>query len=219
MIRCCVFDLDGTLLSTLDSITYHLNNTLRNGGLAEITVEDSRAFIGDGSRKLVSRAVGKSGDVDPDVLERVLATYNEAYNDDPLPLTEPYPGIAELVDELFERDILLAVVTNKPEPTAKKLIEHFFPEKFRLVIGGRAGAVLKPDPADTLKVISSLGCEPGESAFVGDTAVDILTAKNAEVALSVGVLWGFRGEDELTSAGADVLISEPAQLIYEMEKK
>ena len=219
MIKCCVFDLDGTLLSTLDTITLHLNNTLRSEGLLEITVDECRAFIGDGARKLVLRAVGKSGEVEVPRFEKILATYNEAYNSDPLPLTEPYPGITALVGELVHRGYRLAVVTNKPEPTAKKLVEHFFKDSFDLVIGGRAGAVLKPDPTDTLNAIAELGCLPSETAFIGDTSVDIMTAKNATVALSVGVSWGFREVAELSAAGADVIIDEAKSLICELEKR
>ena len=219
MIKCCVFDLDGTLLSTLDTITLHLNNTLRHEGLLEITVEECRAFIGDGARKLVARAVGKSGDVNAAVFERILATYNEAYNNDPLPLTEPYPGVASLVSELVRQGYRLVVVTNKPERTAKKLVEHFFNDSFDLVVGGRAGAVLKPDPTDTLNAIAELGCSPSETAFIGDTSVDVLTAKNAAVALSVGVSWGFREISELVGAGADLIIDKACDLIYELEKR
>ena len=218
MIKCCVFDLDGTLLSTLDTITLHLNNTLRGEGLLEITVEECRAFIGDGARKLVARAVAKSGEVSAESFERILTTYNAAYNNDPLPLTEPYPGITSLVDELVSRGYRLAVVTNKPEPTAKKLIDHFFGESFELVIGGRAGAVLKPDPADTLNAISALGYTSSEAAFIGDTSVDILTARNAKVALSVGVSWGFRDVAELSTAGADVIINGADELVGELEQ-
>ena len=217
MIKCAIFDLDGTLLSTLDTITLHLNNTLQAEGLPVITLEECRAFIGNGARKLVSRAVGKSGDVDAVVTERVLKTYNRAYNDDPLPLTVPYDGIPELVDALLLRGVRLAVVTNKPEPTAKKLIEHFFPNKFSLVIGGREGAVLKPDPADTLYAIKALGYSAKEAVFVGDTSVDILTGKNAGVALSVVVSWGFREKAELVDAGADIIINEAPQLLREVD--
>lgn len=216
MIKCVIFDLDGTLLSTLDTITFHLNNTLRERGLCEITVEDCRAFIGNGAKKLVSRAVGKSGTDDTDTVLSVLGAYNEAYNDDPLPLTYPYSGIPELVDMLRERGIRLAVVTNKPENTAKKLIEYFFPGKFDLVVGGRTGAELKPDPTETLAAINTLGCEPCEAVFVGDTSVDICTAKNSKVALAVGVSWGFRDRGELESAGADLVIDHPLSLLAEV---
>lgn len=205
MIKCCIFDLDGTLLSTLETITFHLNNTLRQEGLSEITLDECRAFIGDGARKLVGRAIAKSGVTDTATLERVLRVYNEAYNDSPLPETEPYPGITELIDRLYSSGINLAVVTNKPERTARLLIDHFFEGRFSAVVGGREGVPLKPDPTSSLGVIGSLGLASGETAFIGDTAVDITTGRNMCAALSVGVCWGFRSEDELLGAGADAL--------------
>ena len=129
-IRCVIFDLDGTLLSTLDTITYHLNFALRQYGLTEISVADTAAFIGNGARKLVMRAIGKNHERTDALVSSVLLKYNSAYDSDPLPLTFPYEGISELVDELVCRGITLGVITNKPEPTAKKLVEHFFGGKF-----------------------------------------------------------------------------------------
>ena len=218
MIKCCVFDLDGTLLSTLDTITYHLNNTLKSEGISPITVNDTRNFIGNGARKLVFRAIAKGGVTDEVLGERVLRAYNEAYNRDPLPCTEPYPGITELVDSLCEKGVRLAVVTNKPQVTAKKLIEHFFPGKFSIVSGGRDDIILKPDPTETLRVIAELCIEPSMTAFIGDTSVDIITGKNAQVALTVGVSWGFREERELIEAGADAVVKNAAELYAELVK-
>ena len=218
MVDCCVFDLDGTLLQTLDTITYHLNNTLSSVGLSTITVDDTSAFIGNGARLLVSRAVRVSGDVDESKIEYVLKTYNTAYNSDPLPLTYPYPGVVELIDVLVESGARLSVVTNKPERTAKQLIDRFFPGKFSYVYGGRDGAVLKPDPTDTLDVISKMGAKPERTAFIGDTAVDIETGKNAGVAAYIGVSWGFRDKSELLSAGANLVVDTANELFRELDK-
>lgn len=212
MIKYVLFDLDGTLLSTLNTITHHLNSVLRAHSFCEITVEDCSNFIGNGARKLVSRALSKSGEYDEDTLSVVLAEYNRAYDSDPLPMTHPYEGIVTLVDRLFNNGITLGVVTNKPESTAKILIEHFFPGKFKFVSGGRSGAVLKPDPKESVSMLASVGGTASECAFVGDTPVDILTGKNMNAALSVGVSWGFRSRSELLSVGADVVIDEPSDL-------
>lgn len=218
VIECCVFDLDGTLLQTLDTITYHLNNTLSSEGLITISSEDTRRFIGNGARKLVSRAVGVSGEVGEDKVERVLTVYNTAYNKDPLPYTYPYHGVTELIDALYEKGIKLAVVTNKPEATANQLITHFFPNRFSCVCGGRAGAILKPDPTDTLEVIRKLGASPETTAFIGDTSVDIETGKNVGVAISVGVSWGFRNREELIASGADLIVDTADNLLCRLEK-
>lgn len=213
MIKYVLFDLDGTLLSTLDTIAYHLNSTLSGCGLNAITVDDIRRFIGNGAKKLVASAVMMSGVNDEEVISQVLSIYNRAYHSDPIPATEPYDGITRLVDTLYNSGVKLAVVTNKPDDTAKKLIEHFFPGRFDLISGGRAGIVLKPDPNEALSVLSRLGGNLVECAFVGDTSVDIVTGKNMGAALSVGVSWGFRSRDELFSAGADRIADTADELL------
>ena len=217
MIKYVLFDLDGTLLSTLETITYHLNNALVGESFGKISVDDTRAFIGNGARKLVARALAKVGVFDGEALTRTLFSYNEAYNSDPLPKTYPYDGITELVDTLYARGITLGVVTNKPEPTAKTLIEHFFPGKFAFVSGGREGAVLKPDPTESLRLLAELGGAAAECAFVGDTSVDIETGKNMAAALSIGVSWGFRSREELLSVGADVIADHPSEILAALD--
>ena len=213
MIKYVLFDLDGTLLSTLDTITYHLNSTISGLSLGEVTPEDTRAFIGNGARKLVSRALAKNGVTDEETVLRVLRIYNDAYDSDPIPHTYPYEGVSDLVDNLYEMGITLGVVTNKPEPTAVKLIEHFFPGKFTFVSGGREGAILKPDPTEALSLLESVGGNSSECAFVGDTNVDIYTGKNMNAALSIGVSWGFRSRKELLSAGADIVVDEASEIL------
>ena len=219
MIKYVLFDLDGTLLSTIETITYHLNSALESHSLGRITVEDAKAFIGNGARKLVERALLKNGISDGDTVAKILLEYNRAYDSDPLPLTYPYAGIADLVDDLYNSGIKLAVVTNKPEPTARKLIEHFFYGKIDIVSGGRTGAVLKPDPTESRRVLSALGGEASECAFVGDTYVDIETGKNMGAALTVGVTWGFRSREELTGAGADFIADCPEQILSAIRKQ
>lgn len=218
-IRCVIFDLDGTLLSTLETITLHLNRALTDHGFDEISIDDTSKFIGNGARKLVTRAVTKNKEAALDTVLSVLTAYNRDYDSDPLPLTAPYPGIVDLVDQLYKIGIVIGVITNKPNSTARKLIEHFFDDKFAFVRGGREGATLKPDPADSLDAISSLGILPEECAFVGDTNVDIYTGKNMSAGLSVGVLWGFRSRDELIDAGADAIIAHPPELLTLLENK
>lgn len=213
MIKYALFDLDGTLLSTLDTIRHHLDTTVSGLSLGTVTLEDTRQFIGNGARKLVARALAKNGVTDEDTVEKVLAIYNRAYDSDPLPLTHPYDGVVELVDVLYERGITLGVVTNKPEPTAVKLVESFFPGRFAFVRGGRAGAILKPDPTEALSLIASVGGTPSECAFIGDTDVDVITGKNMGAALSIGVAWGFRSREELVSAGADLVLDRADEVL------
>ena len=212
MIKYALFDLDGTLLSTLDTIRYHLNSTISGLSLGEVTLEDTRQFIGNGARKLVTRALAKNGVTDEETVAKVLGIYNRAYDSDPLPLTYPYDGVVELIDALYERGITLGVVTNKPEPTAIKLVDSFFPGKFAFVRGGKAGAILKPDPTEALSLLDSVGGSASQCAFIGDTDVDIFTGKNMGAALSIGVCWGFRSREELTSAGADFVLDDAKEV-------
>lgn len=213
LIECCLFDLDGTLLSTLDTIRYHLNNTLKKFGLRTISTEECARFIGNGARLLVKRSVSKSGTCDAALIESVLSDYNSAYNSDPIPHTEPYPGISDLVDRLYSKGIKLGVVTNKPQPTAIQLVEHFFKDRFDIVLGGREGAILKPDPTDALMALDVLGSVPSETAFIGDTSVDVETGRNMNARLCVGVSWGFREREELVSAGADAVVDNADELL------
>lgn len=214
MIKYCIFDLDGTLLNTIRSITYYMNNTLRAEGIAPITEEECKIFIGDGARKLVERALRSKGIDSPEVCERVLASYNAAYDRDPYYLTEPYPGIMELIDELNARGLVLGVLSNKPDSTAVSVVKRFFGESFVCIAGGREGVALKPSPDSTLDMLRDMGGTPETLAFIGDTAVDITTGKNAGAALTVGVLWGFRKREELERAGAGV-IAECARDVLE----
>ena len=213
MIKYVLFDLDGTLLSTISTITHHLNGALSAHGLDMITEENTREYIGNGARKLVARAVNKGGVDDEALIGAVLSDYNHAYDIDPLSDTEPYEGIVSLVDKLYADGIKLGVVTNKPDSTAKKLINHFFGDKISIVSGGRAGIVLKPDPTESLSVLLDMGGEVSECAFVCDTSVDILTCKNMGASLSVGVTWGFRSREELQNAGADLTVDD-AEALY-----
>lgn len=219
MIKYVLFDLDGTLLSTLDTIAYHLNLTISSRRLGEVTVEDCRQFIGNGARKLVTRALAKNGVDDEKTISEVLLEYNKAYDSDPLPLTKPYDGVVSLVDKLYDMGVTLVVVTNKPEPTAVQLIENFFPGKFAVVSGGREGAILKPDPTESLDIIARLGGAPSECAFVGDTNVDIKTGKNIAAALTIGVSWGFRSREELLEAGADFVADKAEDVLSAIMRK
>jgi len=219
MIKCVLFDLDGTLLSTLDTITYHLNSVISGLSLGGVTVEDCRQFIGNGARKLVSRALAKNGIYDEETVSLVLDSYNRAYDTDPLPLTEPYCGVVELVDTLYNMGLKLLVVTNKPEPTAAKLIDSFFPGKFAFVRGGSEGVLLKPDPTESLALLQKIDIKASECAFIGDTDVDIHTGKNMGAALSVGVSWGFRKRDELVAAGADFVVDKADEVVRIIREK
>ena len=213
MIRCCIFDLDGTLLDTLPTIKYHLNNTLAVYGLPPATDEDTKIYIGDGAYQLIYRAFTARGISDPDVIARALAEYKAAYDASPYYLTTVYDGIEEMLDALTAAGVTLAVLSNKPDLAAGLVVRNFLPDRFILVRGGRDGVALKPDPAAALDMLTELGFSPDECAFVGDTSVDITTGKNMGASISVGVLWGFRDRAELATAGADIIVENACDIL------
>ena len=202
MIKCCMFDLDGTLLDTLSTITHYVNLTLQKYGVSPINEEECKGFVGNGARMLMRRALAARG-AEGLPFDAVMSDYIAAYDTDPYYLTEPYSGVSELIKELSARGIACAVVSNKQHSSTCAAIAEFFPDGISAVRGGMDGVPLKPDPTAPLAILAELGISPEQTAFVGDTAVDIMTAKNMGAARAIGVSWGFRSVDELASAGAD----------------
>jgi len=203
MIECCIFDLDGTLLNTLKTITHYVNRTLVNHGIEPIGEDDCRRFIGNGAKQLIDSALKFRGAYDENFSQLVLNEYNAAYNENTSYLTVEYEGITEMLKSLAARGVKLGVLSNKPEETTRLAVEKFFPNIFCIVHGGRAGVRLKPHPDALLEMISDMGAEISKVAYIGDTGVDVQTGKAACVGITVGVSWGFRDRDDLV--GADVI--------------
>ena len=214
MIKLCIFDLDGTILDTIHTLTYYVNLTLSKHGISEISEEECKYFVGNGVRVLIERALSSREITNPELLETVLSEFNASYRQNSLYLTEPYPGIREMLSTLKSRGITLAVLSNKPDVLTKSIVSHFFADTFDMVLGGRDGTPLKPDPTAASEIISQFGYSSKECVMIGDSGIDMLTAKAIDAALGIGVLWGFRTADELTSSGAD-LLAEKASDIYE----
>ena len=214
MIKACIFDLDGTLLNTLISIEVRLCEVLREYGVRCVTREETRSFVGDGARELVKRALDADDGFfyTEEKLNEITKVYIDSYNSNPYDLTVPYDGIKEALVSLRKKGIRLAVLSNKPDATVKQLCEKFFPDTFDIVFGARAGVALKPATDGIGDILEILGVRPSETAYFGDTAVDVKTAINYGAGLNVGVLWGFRDADELTAAGAAVLLREPSEI-------
>lgn len=212
MIKHCIFDLDGTLLNTITTITYYVNGLFAREGLRPITEDECKIFVGDGAYQLIKRAANSRGVTDGGEILRLLSEYNSSYHSSPLYLTTPYEGITETLSSLSALGIRASVLSNKPDVAAVAVVSHFFGGSFELVRGGREGVPLKPAPDALLSMLRELGITPDECLFVGDTSVDILTAKNAGVRC-VGCLWGFRDRAELVTAGADYIISAPRELL------
>jgi phosphoglycolate phosphatase len=218
MIKACIFDLDGTLLNTLDTITHYVNATLAELGFTPISEAECCSFIGCGARHLIDCALKSKGASDTALLDRTLKAYNAKYDSDTLYLTRPYDGVVDMIDGLFASGIRLAVLSNKPDATTVDIIERFFPGRFAIAHGGRAGVPLKPDPTALIMTMEELGVSPDETMYIGDTGVDVATGKRAGVYKTVGVSWGYRPVAELVEYGADVIIDHPGDILTEAQK-
>lgn len=209
--------MDGTLVDTIKSISYFANNALNKYGLPSISVERYKVLVGNGATVLVERMIKEVGG-SQEQLEQVLPYYNETYDNDFLYLTEAYEGVCEMLSELKKLGVKSAILSNKPDSTAKKVAEALFEEGLvDVCYGGRDGIALKPDPEGVFEIMKEFGVEKDEVLYVGDTATDIKTAKNAGLT-NIGVLWGFRDRAELEGAGADYIIEKPCE-ITEIAKK
>lgn len=207
-----LFDLDGTLLDTLEDLWNATNHTLRQYGCPERTKEEVRRFVGNGARELIRLALPGSAN-DPDV-DEVLASYQTHYRkvcDEGA--TRPYEGVAEALEQV-KREYPVAIVSNKPDAAVKKLCRGFFGQVYAL--GETEDCPRKPAPDMVFKAMKELGVDT--CVYVGDSEVDVATAKNAGVPC-LCVLWGFRDEEDLKKAGAEHFCSDPkdlAAMLYEL---
>lgn len=205
------FDLDGTLLNTLDDLANATNEALASAGFPQHPLSAYRQFVGSGLQTLVSRAL--PSDIAQEKLDELVRRTGENYARDWAVHTLPYPGIPELLRDLCHWNVLLSVVTNKPHDWTVRMLDHFFPEKpFQVIQGAVPELPHKPDPAGALETARRLGVFPETIAFVGDSDIDMYTAHNAGMG-AYGAAWGFRGATELREAGADKILFEPAAIL------
>ncbi len=211
MIKLCIFDMDGTLVNTINTIAHFGNTALDRFGLEAIPTDDYKLMVGNGSDVLVQRMLAKHGKTMEEYKD-LHPYYVKTYDNDFMYLTEPYDGIIDTLEALQECGIKCAVLSNKDDSTAKKVSDELFEGGLiDLCLGARPGVPLKPEPDAVHEIIEHFGVSKDECLYIGDTATDIKTAKNAGL-YSIGVLWGFRDEAELKSAGADVIISNPMEI-------
>ena len=208
MKKLCIFDLDGTLLNTLDSIAYYVNDTMKHFGLPVIETEKIRTFVGNGAKNLISRSLRYNGsELDA---EKVLSVYIEKYNSDALYLVKPYEGIPELLSKLRENGVTLAVLSNKPHSSTSIMIDKIFgKDLFSVVRGPYNNEKVKPEPAVANEIAK--GFEKENCFFIGDSDVDIKTGRNA-LMHTIGVTWGFRDRGVLQNAGAEKIVSKAADI-------
>lgn len=207
-----IFDLDGTLVNSLDDLADSANAVLHRHGFPVHDVEAYRYFVGNGSRKLIERILPADHAVDEEFVRDFLAEYKEQYAANLLHKTKPYAGIMEMLEELRRRRIPMAVCTNKHQSAAEVIMEALFPrDMFCEIIGDQDGLPRKPDPRKVLHIMENMGVAGDRTLYFGDTSVDMDTACNAGT-FAVGVLWGFRPPEELSEHGADILLKHPMEL-------
>ena len=210
--KAAVFDLDGTLVNSLDDLADSANATLRAYSFPMHEVEAYRYFVGDGTRKLMERILPQEYAADTTFVEQFMSKYKDCYARNLLQKTKPYDGIMEMLEELRRRGIPMAVCTNKHQSAAEMIVKTLFPHRiFQEIIGDQEGLLRKPDPQKVLHIMRNFGVTGEQTAYFGDTDVDMDTARNAG-AFAVGVLWGFRPEEELVAHGADILLIHPMEL-------
>lgn len=212
MYKTVLFDLDGTLLNTIDDLADSANRVCAAHGWPQHTAAEYCYFVGNGIPKLVER-FSPADAQSPEQRAATLAEFTARYDAHKEDKTAPYPGIPELLDALKAEGIQTAVFSNKADPLCGKIIEHYFGAgRFQIVRGNRPGVPTKPDPIGVYALMEDLGAKPESTLFVGDSDVDILTGHNAGLP-AVGALWGFRGEAELSAAGADALAAVPGDIL------
>lgn len=207
-----IFDLDGTLLNTLADIAAACNHTLAERNFPGHEIAAYARMVGNGFTTLAQRALPANASLTPQKLDAFVAEARDYYAAHMMEETDPYPGMTGALSSLMHAGAILAVLSNKPQRLSEELVNHYFPSiRFAAVWGARPDKPLKPDPSSLLEMLRDFGLAQKDAAYVGDSDVDILTARNAGT-LAVGAAWGFRGAKELETAGADIIIGNPWEL-------
>lgn len=211
--KACIFDLDGTLTNTLESMTYSVNLTLKEMGLSQITKDQCRMFVGNGARVLIEESLKVSGDPEASRIEEGMEIYGRIFDLNCTYHVTPYEGILEMLRALKDREIHLAVLSNKPDRQTVKVVKEIFGDGiFDYAQGQKDGIRRKPEPDGVWYLMEQMQVSKEECLYIGDSEVDAATGKNAGLK-TIGVLWGFRDRKTLETAGADHLIERPEELL------
>ena len=216
MKKAVIFDLDGTLADSLESIWYCANYPIGTCGLDPIPLEKYNIFVGDGADTLIKRCLAYSGDTEGEYFEKAFLQYQLFFKEHCMYHVKPYDGIPETLDALKQAGIKLAVFSNKPHERTVDVVETLFgKDYFDEILGQADDRPKKPSPNGVFYLAEKLGVEIQDIAYVGDTSTDMMTGKSAG-AWTIGVLWGFRGRDELEKYKADVIIDKPSDILSQV---
>ncbi len=211
--KAIIFDLDGTLINTIDDLCDTVNQLLEDHQLTHHPREAYLTMVGDGIRMLIKRALPEYLSCNDDIVDEWMAKFKIAYLHHWNLKTAPYPGISEMLHQIKTMNIKKGILSNKPQEFTTLCVDHFFPEyTFDAVFGARPDHAVKPDPASALAIANLFKVEPKDILYVGDTSIDMKTAINAGM-FPLGVEWGFRSRQELIDAGAKVIIQHPSELL------
>lgn len=213
MKKAVIFDLDGTLSDSIQSIKYCGDAALAPFGYGPFSVDQYKYFVGDGAANLVKRALIAGGDKELSCFEEAFARYKDLFREGCMYEVKPYDGIRELLTELKKRDVKIAVLSNKPHVETINVIEALFGEGYFDIIQGQKDSVaIKPSPEGVFQILEQLSLTATDILYLGDTATDMKTGKSAG-AFTIGALWGFRERKELEESHADAIIEHPLQLL------
>lgn len=206
-----IFDLDGTILDTLEDLADATNWVCAQHGWPVHPLKAYKSFVGNGAGKLLERVTPSTVELTPELRRTLMAEFSERYTKHSADKTHAYDGMPQALSRLKAAGVRMAVLTNKPHEAAGPVVERYYPGVFDAVQGAVVGAPLKPDPTALLALMEKLGAEKDETLFAGDSNVDIRTGKNGGLS-ACGVLWGFRTRAELEAEGADFIAERPEEL-------
>lgn len=218
MYKACIFDLDGTIADTVESIAHVGNKTLRYFGLPEIPVKDYNFYAGNGADELVKNMLRAVPGGDKADYEQVRSLYRRWFQEDPLYHVKPFAGILPLLEGLKERGLKIGVLSNKPHEAAVEVVGSIFGEdRFHAVQGQTSDIPRKPSPIGALALAENFGVQPEECLYVGDTDTDMDTGRRAGM-FTIGVTWGFRPRKELEEHQADLIVDTPGEILELVER-
>ncbi len=213
MIKACIFDLDGTLTDTIDSLAYSVGETLKEMGLKPITKAQCQSFVGNGAKYLLDKSLQAAGDTDAGRLNEAMEIYGRIFDENCTYHVTAYRGIERMIEKLKEKEVKLAVLSNKPHRQTVKVAQEIFGgDVFDALQGQQEGIPRKPSPEGIYAILEKLGVSKEECLYVGDSEVDVATGTAAGT-MTVSVAWGFRTEDQLRAAGASLIIRSPEELL------